>query len=389
MFPARLVVRNLTRHKLRMALTIASLAVAVFLLIVLRTLVVALEAGVRAASTDRLIVQSAVSLFVNLPRSYEQKMRQVEGVADVTKFQWFGGIYQDRSNFFAQFGVDPERLLSIYPEMEIVEGSAEDLRLNRDAALVGEALMKRFGWKLGDTVPLQGTIFQRTDGEPWTFRIAAVFESARPNVDEAVLYFHFDLLDESIASGAATGPRGVGVFVLQKEEGADPLRVMADVDALFENGPQRVQTTTEAEFQQQFVSMIGDVPVFLASIGGGILVAILMAALNTMLMAAREQVRDVGVLKSLGFTDGSVAMVLLAQSLLLCGLGGGLGVLAAVGSAETMVDLLGGMFPGYQVTGATALLALALSLLLGVAAGLVPAWRAARTRVIDTLRLEV
>ncbi len=389
MFPFRLVLRNLTRHRLRLALTTASLSVAVFVLILLRGLVVALDAGVAAASSERLIVQSAVSLFVSLPLGYEGKIRQVDGVSDVTKFQWFGGIYRERGGFFAQFGVDPESFLAIYPEVRLVEGSREDFLRNRDAALVGVDLASRYGWKVGDTVPIQGTIFQRPQGDPWLFRVAGLYESTRANVDQNTLYFHFETLDQALREGAAEGPSGAGVFVLRLERGGDPLRVMADVDALFEHGPQRVQTTTEAEFQQQFVSMVGDVPFFLGSLGSGILLAIFLAALNTMLMAAREQARDVGVLKSLGFSDRTVGAVLLAQSLLVCAVGGGAGVLLAKLSEPGVVRGLGAMFPGYGVGTQTVLLALGLSLGLGIAAGVLPAWRAARTKVVDTLRLEI
>jgi putative ABC transport system permease protein len=388
-FPFRLVLRNLTRHRLRLALTTASLAVAVFVLILLRSLVVALEAGVAAAASDRLIVQSAVSLFVNLPIGYEARIRQVEGVGELTKFQWFGGVYRERGGFFAQFGVDPEAFLASYPEVRIVEGSREDFLRSRESALVGVELAQRYGWKVGDTVPLEGTIYRRSQGDPWRFRIAGLYESTRANVDQGTLYFHFELLDQALRQGAAEGPPGVGVYVLRVAPGNDLQRVMADVDALFENGPQRVQTTTEAEFQQQFVSMIGDVPFFLGSLGGGILLAILLAALNTMLMAAREQARDVGVLKSLGFSDALVGGVLLTQSLLVCGLGGGLGVVLAVATEDGMIRALGSMFPGYSITGGTVALGLALSLGLGLAAGLLPAWRAARTRVVETLRMEI
>lgn len=389
MFPVRLVLRNLTRRRLRLVLTMASLAVAVFVLILLRGLVVALEAGVAAASSERLIVQSAVSLFVSLPQGYEDKIRQVEGVAEITEFQWFGGVYRERGGFFAQFGVDPEAFLAIYPEVQIVEGSREEFLRNRESALVGVDLAKRYGWSVGDTVPLMGTIFQRTQGDPWLFRVAGLYESSRANVDQNTLYFHFEALDQALRQGAAEGPEGAGVFVIRLASGADALRVMADVDALFEHGPQRVQTTTEAEFGQQFVSMIGDVPFFLGSLGSGILLAILLAALNTMLMAAREQTRDVGVLKSLGFSDLTVGGVLLAQSLLVCGVGGGLGVLLAKLGEPGVVSGLGAMFPGYTVSSETVWAASALSVGMGLAAGLLPAWRAARTKVIDTLRMEI
>ncbi len=387
--PLRLVLRYLTRHPLRFVLTVLSMGVAVFLLCLLRSLVVALDSGVRAAASNRLVVQSAVSLFVDLPEAYEGKIRSVEGVDEVTRFQWFGGIYQDRSNFFAQYGVDADRLLAVYPELVVTEGSAETFVQRRDACLVGRQLAAKYGFEVGDTIPLIGTIFPRTDGRPWEFTVAGIYRSTKKNVDEGSLFFHFDYLSETLEAGGATGPDGVGVFVVRLAPGADAARVAADIDALFENGPQRTQTATEAAFQAQFVSMIGDVPFFLNSLGAGIVAAMLLAILNTMWMGAREQVRDVGVLKALGFGDGAVAWAMLAQSFVLCGIGGGIGILLATASAPRVASWIGTQFPGYAVTGEVVLSAVVLVLLTALAAGAAPAWWARRLPVVECLRAEV
>lgn len=387
--PFRLVLRYLTRHKLRLSLTVLSMGVAVFLLCMLRSLVVALDSGVRAAASNRLVVQSAVSLFVDLPEAYEAKIRAVEGVDEVTRFQWFGGIYQDRSNFFAQYGVDADRLLDVYPELIVTRGAAETFVGRRDACLVGRQLAEKYGFAVGDTIPLIGTIFPRNDSRPWEFTVAGIYRSSKKNVDEGSLFFHFDYLRETLEAGGATGPSGVGVFVVRIAAGADPTQVAADIDALFENGPQRTQTATEAAFQAQFVSMIGDVPFFLNSLGAGIVAAMLLAILNTMWMSAREQVRDVGVLKAVGFADGAVAWTMLSQSFALCGLGGGLGLLLAVASAPRVASWIGAQFPGYAVTGEVMLWAAVLVVTTALAAGAAPAWRARRLPAVECLRAEV
>jgi len=387
--PWRLVVKNLVAHPLRASLTVGSLVVAVFLLCFLRSVLVGLEAGVQASASNRCVVQSAVSLFVDLPLSYQSKIASVEGVEQTCKLQWFGGIYQDPSNFFAQFGVDEEVFLDTYPEVEVVEGSAEAFQRQRTACLIGRGLAERFGWEVGDRVPLIGTIFTRTDGRPWEFEVAGVYRSTGANVDENTMWFHYDYLDETLEQGGAFGPRGVGVYVLRLEPGTSLEAVSAEVEGLFANGPQRVQATSEAEFQRQFVSMLGSVPTFLAGIGGGVLFAIVLAVLNTMLMAARERTQALGVMKALGFGDAVMAGLLLAESLLLCLTGGGLGVALAKGSEPVVASGLQQILPTFTITPETMVLGLGLSVAIGVLAGVVPAIMAARLRCVDALRAEV
>lgn len=389
--PFRLVFKNLFATRfiaLRSLLTLASLVVAIFLLCFLTALVHSLEAGARAASSNRLIVQSAVSLFVDLPLSYQAKIEGVEGVVpgSTTKFNWFGGYYRDPSNFFGQFGVDPGRFLEIYPEVQIVKGDKSAWLRNRTGCVIGSSLARRFGWKVGDQVPLIGTIYSRQGA--WEFQVEGIYHSKSASVDNSTLFFDFEYLRESLESGAARGPKGCGVYTIKLEPGARPEGVMAAVDGLFANGPQRVQTTTEAEFQRQFVSMMGNIPQFIASIGGGVLFAIVLAVLNTMLMAGRERTRDLGILKALGFTDATAFLLLLLESLLLCGLGGLMGVGLAVWSEPMFLQALGTFFPGYRVTPQIAGMGLALALATGLVAGIVPAWRASKLRTVDALRME-
>jgi len=387
--PLRLIFRNLLKHKLRFVLTVAALGMAVFLVCVLRSLVVALDAGVRAAKSDRLVVQSAVSLFVDLPLSYETKIGSVDGVRTLTQFKYFGGTYQEEPGYFAQFGVDAGRLLEIYDEMEIVDGSQEEFARHRTHCLIGKVLAEGRGWKVGQRVPLVSDMFPRADGGPWEFTVAGIYRSRSSTVDESTLFFHFDYLFESVESGSAEGPNGAGVYAVLLEPGADPVAVMRDIDAMFQNGPQRVQTTTEAEFNAQFVTMMGNVPFFLSMIGGGVLAAILLAVVNTMMLAGREQTRDAGVLKSLGFTDGAVSGVLLTQSLIVCLLGGLLGVAAALAVSEPLAAVLGPNVAGFALTSEVILQALLISLALGLLAGLGPAVRARRLEVVEALRAEV
>ena len=382
---ARLVLRNLFKHPIRSLLTVGSLVVALFLLCILRSLVTTLGAGVEAANEQRLWVQSAVSLFVDLPTSYQSKIEAVEGVGSVGKWQWFGGYYQDPGNFFAQFAVDPEELFDMYPEVEIVEGSKEAFFSRRTSCVIGESLAQDFDWRIGDTVPIIGALFPQPDGSAWEFEVAAIYHPTKPNFDNRTLFFHWDYFAQTMREIDGEEPN-VGTFVIKLESGADATAVMATVDELFANGPQRVQTTTEAEFNRQFVSMIGNLPRFIGAIGGGVFVAILLACVNTMLMAGREQIHDVGILKALGFSGGSVLALLLVQSMVLCSIGGGIGIALAWMSSPGISAAMGQFFPGYEVKPATLVLAAAITLGIGLLAGIFPAWQASKRSPVEDLR---
>jgi len=385
--PFALVFLNLRRHWMRTALTLGSIVVAIFLACFLRGLVHAIHGGVQGASSDRLAVQSAVSLFVNLPVSYHNKIAQIEGVERVCKLQWFGGYYQDPDNFFAQFAVSHEQFFDTYPEVQLIEGSREDFETKRTSCVIGRGLAESFDWKVGDTIPLTGTLFQRNDGVPWELEVAGIY-SARLPIDERTIFFHFDYLEKSLEEDGASGPLGVSVYVVDKQAGADEIRVLAAIEELFENGPQRVLATTEAEFNRQFVSMLGNVPKLMNSIGGGVLFAILLATLNTMLLAARERTHEIGILKALGFNDATNFGLLLCESLLIGALGGLLGLGLALATEPGIAYGLAAMFPGYHIPSSTAWSALGFALLIGLIAGLVPAWSASRLKAVEALRDE-
>ncbi len=385
--PWHLLLRNVTGHPIRSLLTIGSVAVAVFLICMLHAVTSGLTRTLDAAASNRLLVQSAVSLFVDLPLSYQQKMAAVPGIEAICKWQWFGGRYeQDKGGFFAQFGIDADTFLPSYPEMSIVEGSYEAFAKERTACVVGRDLAVQYGWQVGQTVPIAGTIFQRTDGRPWEFTIRALYASNAPSFDEQTLWFHYDYLRESLEQGGASGPQGVGVYMLRIAKGTDPVAVQSAVDAMFENGPQRVQTTTEAEFNRQFVSMLGDVPTLLQLVGGAVLFAIFFAVLNTMIMAGRERTRDLGVLKALGFTDGTAMLLLVGESLLVCGLGAALGIALGILLEPGFQAATASFIPGFGFETNTLLLGAGLSIGVGLVSGIVPGLRAARLTTVQALR---
>jgi putative ABC transport system permease protein len=382
----QLIRRNLLKHKVRSGLTIASIVVAIFLLCVLQSLVVALTAGVRGAKRDRLVVQSAVSLFVGLPMSYQDKIAKVAGVKNTCKFQWFGGYYQDPSkSFFAQFAVDADTFFDCYPDVELVQGTRDEFLADRQGCIIGEKLAEKYDWKIGDSVPIIGGIFPSPDGSPWIFHVKAIYHPASSALDAQTIFFQWKYLQDSLEQVTKSAP-DVGTYTVKAAPDANQQEIIAAVEQMFENGPQRVNCTTEAEFQAQFVSMVGNIPFFVNAIGLGVLVAIVLACVNTMLMAFREQTHDVGILKALGFTDGGVASFMLTQSLLLCLTGGVLGLLLAKGAEPSFRAMLATTFPNYAVTPPTLAMAGGIAALIGLVSGLVPALRARQLRCVDAMR---
>lgn len=381
----QLVLRNLISHPIRSAITAVSVGVALFLVCILTSIVTTLQSGLAAASSNRLMVMSSISLFQDIPISYQEKIASVDGVGSVVKWQWFGGYYMSPKNFFAQFAVDPERMFEVYPEFKVDEETKRKFLSQRNACLIGTQLAAKYGeWTETGKIPLTGALFPHPSGGAWDLELAGVYRSDSPNFDNNTLFFRWDLFEETLKQNGESP--GVGVYVLSLEPGADVERTRATIEAMFENGPATVRCDTESEFTRQFLSMLGDIPMFLGWIGAGVLVAILLGAINAMLMAGREQTHDIGILKALGFTDGAAFGVLIMQSLVLCLAGGTLGIgLAAVLEAPLALAI-GANFPGFFIETTTYIGAAVTSLIVGLAAGAIPAWNALRVNCVEALR---
>lgn len=380
----KLVWRNLLRRPLRSVLTVLSLVVAIFLICGLRTLITTLNAGVEYADSRRLAAMSAVSLFGALPMKYQAEIEKIPGVEMTTKFQWFGGYYRSQKNFFAQFAIDPDTMFEMYPECQVPAEEIAAFKKNRTSCVIGRQLAKDFGWKVGDTVPIIGALHPHPDDTAWQFQVAGIYHSDVPNFDNRTMFFHWEYFQQTLEQGGV--PPAVGVFSIRVQRGTDVAQVISDVEQAFATSDQRVNCQTEAEFSRQFVTMFGNVPLFVGWIGSGVVIAILLASINTMLMALREQTLDIGIMKALGFTDGAMFGTLLAQALFLCGLGGGLGMLLAWAMQDAIADGLASMFPGFVIKGSTFAIAAGVTLLLGLLAGLLPAWNARRLRPVQALR---
>ncbi len=382
----RLVRKQAMSHPVRALLTIGAVSVAIFLLCFLRSIVTSLDAAVKESSGRRIISASAVSLFQALPASYNEAIAAIDGVDTVSRFTWFGGVYKDPENFFAQFGTDPELLLEQYPEIVIPEEAKKAWFADKRGAIVGIGIAEKFGWEVGQTVPILGTIFPREGGKPWEFTIHGIYRSTKANVDEMTMYFHWEYLDETLESGGAMGPRGTSVYLIRLEDGWDGEEVAQAIDDYYAGGPQRTRTQPEAAFQADFVNMMGNLPTFLGMIGAAVLVAILFGVVNTMTIAARERLRSMGILKSLGFSDRVPMRLYLMESTMLVLTGGAIGVALAWMTQAPLRAMFGTFIPVYHVDQETYLAAVVTCIGVGLLGGLIPAVRAARLAPVEALR---
>ena len=373
---ARLIWANLTRNLRRTVLTVLSVAVALFLFTTLRSVVTALDAVSEVGSESRLVVRSATGITFALPQSYFERLRALEGVSGITWANWFGGIYVDERNFFAQFAIDVETYLQMYPEIQVPEAQREAFLAERTAVLVGRGLMERFGWTLGQTVTLQGTIFPGN----WEFTIRAVYTPADPSFGDQVFFFHYDYLFERTDRQIIPG-----WYVLQLEDPASAPEVSAWVDRMFENSRDPTTTETERAFQAGFVTMWGNIGFLVRAIGTAVFFAILLVAANTMMMAARERVGENAVLKALGFQDTLLFSLILVEALTIALAGGVFGVFGAktlFGPGNAVTSFI----PGFLVEWSTVALGLTMATALGLISGIVPALQAMRLSVVQALR---
>ncbi len=372
------IIRNALRNKRRLTLTVLSVAVSLFLLTVLLT---ALRLIVNPPTTDqsalRIVVRHRVSLANVLPEKYQYRIERMPGVQYCSKFTWFGGIYRDQaSSNFAQFAVDPAVFFKIFPEAVVDPRQQEAFSKDRSACIVGVKLMERFGWKLGDRLVLKAGVWP-CDAD---LTIRAVYHSSQ--IEETDLFFRHDYFDELM------GQRGVvGTFWIKAAQAEDIPGLITRIDAAFRNTDAETKTETERAFQLGFISMIGNVRMFIGSICTVIVFTMLLVTASTMAMAIRERLREISVLKALGFTGRMIFSLILAES---CGLslaGGFLGVFGAKLLAETLdiYKLSHGFLPMFPMTADILAVGMLVALLLGIVSSLAPAYASLKTSVVTGL----
>jgi putative ABC transport system permease protein len=372
---------SLWRKKVRTIFTLLSIFVAFLLFGLLMTIRTAFSFGVDIAGLDRLVLIHKVSLIMPLPVSYYERLKATEGVSLVTHQSWFGGVYQDPSNFFAQMAVEPESFLRVYPEFRVPADQLAAWSADRQGAIVGVDLAKRFNWKVGDRIPIQGTIWQpKGDGQTWEFNISGLYDG-EPGIDKTQFFFRYDYLDENRAQGDGL----VGWYVVKIADPSTAQAMGAKFDEMFANSAAETKTTTEKGFVEGFAKQVGDIGAIMVAILAAVLFTMLLVAANTMAQSVRERTSEVGVLKTLGFSNGSILAMVLGESVLIAVIGGAAG-LAAAWLIVSQGDPTGGMLPIFILPGRDVAVGAALVVLLGLVAGALPAATAMNLKITDALR---
>lgn len=379
-----LVWRNLLRRKFRTGFTLGAIFFAFVLFGMLMAIRAAFSMGVTLAGESRLMVIDKISLIQPLPLSYGGRISQVPGVTAITHANWFGGYYQQVRNQFATMAVDPESWLKMYPEFEIPEDQKKAFIADRTGAIVGIDTATRYGFKVGDHIPLQGTIFRRPDGGPWEFTIRGIYTSKQKGADKTNFWFHYDYLNETLRN-VSNFKDQVGWYVISIQNPDEAPQVAAKVDALFANSPVETKTDTEKAFVSGFAKQIGDIGAIMTAIVGMAMFTILLVSGNTMAQAIRERTNELAVLKTLGFGDGRILGMVLLESTVIAVVGGGLGLLVAWLIIQRG-DPTNGLLPAFYFPAPALITGVALVVGLGIASGLLPAWQAGRLRIVDALR---
>jgi putative ABC transport system permease protein len=377
-----LVWAQLFRSRTRTLLTLLSVVAAFLLFGMLDSVRVAFSSGGSVEGANRLVVASRLSITQSLPIRLETQIRQVSGVRDVTYGMWFGGIYQDPKNFFPNFSVAPN-YFDVYRELQIDPAQLQDWQQTRTGAIVGETLAKQFGWKIGDTIPLQATIFPRGGSNDWPLELKGIYRSkdrALAANEERQLMMNWKYFDES----NDYIKNQVSWYTVTLDNPEQSSRVAQAIDAISANSDHETKTQTESAFQQAFVKQFADIGMIVTSIMGAVFFTLLLLTGNTMAQAVRERVPELATLKTLGFKDSTVLTLVMVESVLLIGLGGliGMGLAALILPAISPKSM--GMLPPHVPT-PTWLGGIVLIVVIGIVVGLLPALRAKRLKIVDAL----
>jgi putative ABC transport system permease protein len=378
----RLIWSNAWRKKIRTFLTVLSVFVAFLLFALLSAIGFAFRGGVDVADAERLIIINKVSLINPLPISYMSRVAATEGVEAVTHASWFGGYYQDPRNQFGQFPVDPQSYFDMYPEFVIPEEQFEAFKRNRTGAVVGKELAESYGWKVGDRIPIQATIWSRIDGSRvWEFDLEGIFSNDDPRSSTAIMLFQYDYFEEAREFGKGTA----GWYVLRVAKGADPVQVANAIDLQFANSPSETKTSTEAAFAQSFTKQFGNIALIVTLILGAVFFTLLLVSGNTMSQSVRERISELAVLKTLGFDDRTVLGVVLSESILIMLLGGLLGLGVGWAVVQGLTKQLGAFLPGIFLSPGAIAGGIGMMIGAGILAGIFPALKAMRLSIIDAL----
>ncbi|MEM7097366.1 MAG: ABC transporter permease [Pseudomonadota bacterium] len=375
---------NLFRKPMRTTLTILSVVIAFLLFGLLQSIGSAFEGGAQVAGVDRLVVAAKYSQIDNLPYAQKQQILSVEGVDGITHTSWFGGNYQDPKNFFAKFPVDPVSYFDIYNELDLQPADAlERFIRERNAAVVDVALAERFGWQVGDVIPIIGTIYSKSDGDRlWEFTLVGTYSENGEASNFPLFLFNYEYFNESTAFGRDQ----VGQWTVRIDMPERAGEIAQQIDALFENSTDPTRTASEDEANRQFARQLGDMGFITTMIMSAVFFTIILLTGNTMSQALRERIPELAVLKTLGFTDATVSLLILGEAVMLCLLGGLLGGLLALGLGPIISAMIESFFGSFEVSNQVVLNGLGLSLVVGLLIGMIPALSAQRLAIVDALR---
>jgi putative ABC transport system permease protein len=374
---------NLGRKKLRTGLTLASIIVAFLLFGLMQTLRVALTGSPELAGADRLMTMHKMAIIQPLPESYLNRIRSVEGVKVATSFDWFGGVYQDDRNQVPTFAVEVETFFDVYPEYTLPPGQKEAWLKDRTGTIVGKMIAQRFGWKVGDTIPMRSNIWvQKDGGNVWPMKVIGIYDAG--NGDNQSVYFHREYLDESRGGGMQRGL--IGWVVMRIVDPARADAIAKTIDGQFANSSTETKTATEKAFIQSFANQMGNIGALLTGIAGAVFFTMLLVTANTMGQSIRERLNEIGVMKTLGYSNASVTGLVLGEAVLVTALGGAVGLLLAWLFSTLLGSAVAQFFPVLGMPPSTFAIGAVLIVVLGVAAAALPCTQAAQLKIVDALR---
>ncbi len=375
-----LIFANLFRKKVRLLLTLGSFAVALFLFAFLAVVRKAFTGGADLANAKRLVSINRVSIIQPIPISYGDKIARIPGVQAVTHDNWFGGVYQDEKNFFPQFAIDPANQRKVYPELVVSDDQWNTFLKDRQGAIVGARTAKRFGWKVGDRIPIKTTIW---GGGAWEFNIDGIYHGKRAQDDETQFWFQWDYFQERVPQGV----KGlIGWYTVMLNSPDDALRVAKAIDAEFANSPYETKTDTESAFAASWVKQFGNIEFLIVTIGSVVFFTLLLVTGNTMAISVRERTGELAILKAIGFKDHSVLFFVLAEALAIALCGGLAGLALAILAIPALSNALSGMLPNLILSKPMLAAGVGFALLVGAASALLPGIGAMRLRVVTALR---
>jgi putative ABC transport system permease protein len=374
---------NLGRKKLRTGLTLASIVVAFLLFGLMQTLRVALTGSPELAGADRLMTMHKMAIIQPLPESYLNRIRAVEGVKVATSMDWFGGVFRDDRNQISAFAVEVDTFFSVYPEYTLPPGQKEAWLKDRAGTIVGKMVAERNGWKVGDTIPMRSNIWvQKDGGNVWPMKVIGIYDAG--NGDNQSVYFHREYLDESRGGGV---PRGtIGWVVLRIDDPSKADSIARTIDGQFANSSTETKTATEKAFIQSFANQMGNIGALLTGIAGAVFFTMLLVTANTMGQSIRERLNEIGVMKTLGYSNASVTGLVLGEAVLVTALGGAIGLLLAWLFSSLIGSAVAQFFPVLGMPPSTFAIGAVLVVVLGIAAAALPCTQAAQLKIVDALR---